>query len=175
MIANGLVPMFMAIAYLVSGAELFVIAYTASLAECFADTCASGFGMLSRSAFDPFRMRRVPVGLSGGMSVQGTLASVVAGAAFSMIALAFGVLNVYECLLAGLAAVIGTLVDSMLGSLLQVKFKCSVCGILTEKEMHCGTKTERVAGCSFITNDIVNVLSCAAASGISALFYIAIL
>ena len=173
-IANGVVPMFMAIAYLVSGAQIFVIAYTAALAECFADTCASGFGMLSSSAFDPFRMKKVPVGLSGGMSAMGTAASLIAAFAFPMIALAFGALGITECLIAALSAAVGAIADSMLGSLLQVKFKCPVCGIITEKDMHCGSKTTRISGLKIVSNDVVNVLASSIAVGVSALIYIVI-
>jgi uncharacterized protein (TIGR00297 family) len=171
-IANGLVPMFMALAYLVSGDKIFILAYTASLAECFADTCASGFGMLAASAFDPFRMKRVPVGLSGGMSWLGTLASFVAAAVFPLIAFCFGVLNISECLIASAAAAVGTLVDSMSGSLVQVKYKCAICGIITEKNEHCGTETQRISGFSFVSNDVVNVVSAAFTVLVSALIYI---
>ena len=174
-IANGLIPMFMALAFLVSGERIFILAYTAALAECFADTCASGFGMLSDSAFDPFRMKRVPVGLSGGMSLLGTLASFIAAAAFPLISLGFGVLNLGECLIAALGAVIGTVTDSMLGSVMQVKYKCTVCGITTEKEAHCGAETERVSGFRFVSNDVVNVASAAFAVVVSALIYMLVL
>ena len=174
-LANGIVPMAMAIGYFVTGKHVFVLAYTASLAECFSDTCASGFGMLSKKAFDPFRFKSVPVGLSGGMSVLGTLASFVAALAFPMIALAFGTLNFTECLVASLAAALGTMLDSMLGSLVQVKYKCSVCGIVTEKLFHCSASTERTSGFAVFNNDVVNVVSVAFAGLVSALLYLLIL
>ena len=53
----------------------------------------------------------------------------------------------------------GTMADSVLGSLIQAKFMCSVCGQITEKETHCGVKTECVSGSRHINNDMVNFLS----------------
>ena len=108
------------------------------------------------------------------MSLLGTSASFVAAFAFPMIALAFGTLTFTECLVCALAAALGALVDSMLGSLVQAKYKCSVCGIVTEKLFHCSSATERTSGLAVFNNDVVNVVSVAFAGLASALIYILI-
>ncbi|MBQ9071124.1 MAG: DUF92 domain-containing protein [Clostridia bacterium] len=158
-LANGVIPLVMALLYLITGKFAFVIGYNAALAEAFADTAASGVGMLSKSSFDPIRMKKVPVGLSGGMSIAGTLASLIAPLLILLIPLGFGVLSLSELLLCALAAFFGALLDSILGSLFQVKYKCKVCSRITEKSEHCGEQTEKISGASFVTNDVVNVTS----------------
>lgn len=163
-VANGIIPAIFALLYLIFGQSVFVLAYCTALAECFADTTASGFGMLSKKAFDPFRMKRVEVGISGGMSVFGTLSSLVFSFAFLLIPRAFGVLNWNQWLLCALCAFLGALIDSMLGSLVQSKYKCKSCQLVTEKEMHCGEKTELISGIKWMNNDTVNLSSCVIAS-----------
>lgn len=62
----------------------------------------------------------------------------------------------------------GAMFDSLLGSFLQVKFRCPQCGAITEKEMHCGKETVRISGVRSINNDCVNLLSNAFTALISA-------
>lgn len=170
-IANGLVPASFALLYLVTGSYVFVIAYCTALAECFADTVASGLGMISKKAFDPFRMKRVEVGISGGMSVIGTIASLVFAFDFLTIALIFKALTVKLWIICALCAFLGALFDSMLGSLLQAKYRCTKCSAITEKEMHCDNETELVCGLRWLNNDAVNLSSCIFASLLSMLVF----
>ena len=51
-----------------------------------------------------------------------------------------------------------------IGSLLQVKYQCPICKIITEKETHCDNKTDFVSGIKWFTNDVVNLTSCTIAS-----------
>lgn len=173
-IANGSIPVIMAVLYIFTRNPIFVLAYTASLTECFSDTCASGVGAASRIAFDIFRMKKVPVGLSGGVSVMGTLASLTAAFAFPLIALAFGAIDEKMLLIAAVSAFAGALFDSLLGSLFQVKYRCNSCGIVTEKNEHCGVNTEKISGISLVTNDVVNVLSCMFAAVLAIVIYLSI-
>ena len=170
-LANGLIPAIFAILYLLTKHNVFVIAYSVALAECFADTAASGIGALSKTAYDPFRRKKLEVGLSGGMSVLGTLASLLAPIAFLSIPLAFGVINVKWWLISSACAFLGAIFDSALGSLLQAKYKCKICTRITEREEHCGEATELVSGRKFITNDIVNILSVIFASLMSIIIF----
>lgn len=173
-IANGAVPVAMALLFWLSGEKAFVIGYCAALAECFADTCASGIGMTAKGAFDIFKMKPVKKGLSGGMSWQGTVASVIAPLMFATIAIAFGVLSIKELLIVSLSASLGAFFDSFLGSLAQSKFKCTECAEVTEKACHCGKPTELVSGLHGVNNDVVNVLSVAFTAIISVVAYAAI-
>ena len=135
------------------------MAYVAALAEALADTCASGFGAFSKTTFDIFKMRKCKKGLSGGMSVIGTLTSLVGAFLLGGLAMALGVLNLKLMIVASASAFLGGIFDSLLGSLLQVKYKCCVCSEITEREVHCNKRTKRVSGVEFFDNDVVNLFS----------------
>ena len=170
-IANGLIPAVLALLFAITREHMFIVAYVAALAEAFGDTAASGFGVFAKNTFDPFKMRRCKCGLSGGMSVVGTLASLVAAVIISLIALAFGVVNLYYAAVAAVSAFLGVVFDSFLGSVFQIKYRCKACGEIIEKESHCGADAERYSGFAFFDNDIVNICSGAFASIAAIVFY----
>ncbi len=158
-IANGMLAGLSALLYLGSRERVFIIVFSAALAEALADTVSSGIGIAAKRTYDPFRWRACESGISGGMSLLGTFSSLVAAYGMSMIAYAFDVVNFAEALIITGAAFLGGIFDSFLGSLLQAKYKCPVCGKITEKREHCGEPTEHARGLSFIDNDAVNMLS----------------
>ena len=101
----------------------------ASLATAAADTTASEIGQLiGRRAFLPLTLRRVPVGTEGAISIEGTLAGLVAGltvAAVSVAALSspwfeYGVMRdqmgVRAVVLVTLSAFLGSYLESIAGS-----------------------------------------------------------
>ena len=87
------------------------------------------------------------------------------------LAFALGVLDVELMILVSVVAFIGAIFDSMLGSLLQIKYKCRLCGEITEREVHCGKRTERLSGFYFFDNDVVNLFSGAFAAILVAVIY----
>ena len=157
--ANGLIPMILAVIFFCHNHIVFLVAYVAVLAEAFADTAASGFGVFSKGTYDLFKMRKCQRGISGGMSVVGTVSALLAAFLFSTLVLPFGFDDVSFLLIAPISAFLGVVFDSFLGSLLQVKYKCNVCDSLTERELHCGVKTTRTSGIKFVDNDVVNITS----------------
>lgn len=171
-LANGFIPLLCAVLYLITQNFVFVVGYNVALAECFADTVASSVGSLSARAFDLFKMKWVDVGLSGGMSLVGTFAAAIAAFAFLLISVAFGVIGLSDWVVLSLAAFFGSVFDSLLGSLLQAKYTCRKCGIITEKIEHCNEKTVLTGGLRFVTNDIVNLVSCAVTTVVIILIYI---
>ncbi|MBQ8690061.1 MAG: DUF92 domain-containing protein [Clostridia bacterium] len=159
-IANGLAPMLMAVMFALTVEYAFLIAFVASLAEAFADTAASGIGVFSKKTFDPFKMKKCESGLSGGMSLVGTIASLVAAFLISLIPWAFGVYGtILEPVIVTASAFLGVVFDSFLGSLLQIKYRCTVCGKITEREAHCDKPTVKDSGFAFFDNDVVNLAS----------------
>jgi uncharacterized protein (TIGR00297 family) len=158
-IANGLVPMMMALLFSGTMNFAFVVGYIAALAEAFADTSASGFGVYANNVYDIFKMKKTKSGLSGGMSIIGTSASLIGAVIIGLIALAFGALNLPLLLIVIACAFAGAVFDSFLGSLVQIKYKCKVCGEITEREVHCRKLTIRHSGFEFFDNDVVNFLS----------------
>lgn len=170
-LANATVPAVSAALYFIFKEQIFVVSFVASLAEALADTAASGIGAFSRDTFDPFRMRKCEKGISGGMSLLGTLASILGATLISALALAFGRITLTESFIILAAGFLGGVFDSMLGSLLQVKYKCGVCGRILEREEHCGERTHKHSGLSFVTNDTVNLLGTLFSAVIAALIY----
>ena len=169
--ANGLIPAVFAVIAFLTGHFVFVLAFNVALAECFSDTAASGLGSFAKKVYDPFRRKKLQNGLSGGMSVIGTVASLIAPFDFLTISLAFGVLNVKWWLISSVCAFLGAVFDSALGSLIQAKYRCALCNCITEREVHCNKKTEKIAGMRIITNDVVNILSVAFSSALSIALY----
>lgn len=170
-ISNGAVAALCATLYLVFDNRIFIIAFVASLAEALADTVASGIGVLSGRAFDPFRMKTCEPGISGGMSPLGTCFSLFGASLISILALAFGMITFIEALIVAIAGFLGAIFDSFLGSLLQVKYRCQVCGSITERREHCSADTIRHSGIPFINNDVVNLLGTLFAASLALVSY----
>ena len=164
--ANGLVAFVCSVAFVVTNNPLCIIPFVASLAEAFADTVASGIGVFATTTYDPFRRKKCEKGISGGMSLEGTLASLVAAFLISFVAYLLGPYGygVKEFFIVAGCAFFGAVLDSMLGSLLQVKYTCPTCGTLTEEKMHCDTPTVKQSGFEAIDNDVVNMISCSSAA-----------
>ena len=167
-LANGLVSGVAAILFFVTDNRLFLIAFVGALAEAFADSAASGVGFFSRRVYDPFRFERCENGISGGMSILGTSASLVAAFTVSSVALAFGEISPIEMLIVAAAAFLGAVFDSFLGSLFQVKYKCRVCQQIVEKTEHCGEITAKYRGFVPVSNDVVNLISTVFAAALAA-------
>lgn len=170
-LANGAVAAVCSVLYLITGKEVFVIAFVASLAEAFADTAASGIGILQGRAFDLFRMRHCTPGVSGGMSVLGTVASAIASLTISAISLLFDSIGIIAALLIAISSILGAIFDSLLGSLVQVKYRCKKCGQIVEREEHCGQATEKQSGLCFVNNDTVNLLGTLFSAILAAILY----
>lgn len=171
-LANSLVAAVCSLLFLLTSNRVFVVSFVAAFAEALADTAASGIGSLSDKAYDPFRMRPCRAGLSGGMSLIGTMSSIVGAAFISLIAYAFGMLSIIESVVVILAGFLGGIFDSLLGSLIQVKYRCTVCDEITEKTMHCNTSTVKYSGVVFVDNNFVNFMSTVFASVLASVLFI---
>ena len=160
-LANSLVATICAILFGITHNRIFVIAFAASLAEALADTVASGIGVLNPKAYDLFRMKPCKPGISGGMSILGTFTSFLASLLMAIFASLLGLVATNEIAIVMFCAFLGGIFDSFLGSILQVKYKCTVCGELVEREEHCGKPTTHHSGMKMMSNDLVNLLGTA--------------
>jgi uncharacterized protein (TIGR00297 family) len=126
----------------------------------FADSMASDIGSLSKkNPVDIIRGTEVEKGISGGVSLLGTSSSLITsilGALFVMIFEGF-ILDVLIIIV--LTSFIGTIIDSIFGSLLQAKYTCLECGKNTDNKICCNTQNKHVSGLKFIDNTTVNLLS----------------
>ena len=139
--------------------EVFRAGFCAVMAESLADSLASKLGPLSKSApCDICTWRPVPTGLSGGVSVIGTLAELLGAAAVAAVSAA-GYRSLRLFFVVSAAGFLGAMFDSVLGSRAQIRYRCGVCGMVTEREAHCGAPTEHLRGIRWMTNDAVNLTS----------------
>lgn len=170
-ISNGGVGGVASLLYLITGERMFLIAFVASFCEALADTAASGIGSLSKTAFDVFRMKRCDKGLSGGVSIIGTVASLIGALVIALIAMFFGAITLTEVLIVSLCGFLGCAFDSLLGSIAQVKYKCALCGKITEKRTHCENTAVYYSGLKFVDNNTVNFLGTLFSAVLSALIF----
>ncbi|KAB2909968.1 MAG: DUF92 domain-containing protein [Ignavibacteriales bacterium] len=137
------------------------LVYVLSFAAAAADTWGTEVGTMWRTRTISLRnFNEVPQGVSGGVSLPGTLGALL-GAAMVVITTYYWTADlVIFVSLVGLGFV-GSMIDSLMGEFLQVRYRCVKCGLITERKNHCEQKTAMDKGYSFITNDIVNFCSTA--------------
>ncbi len=153
--ANGLIAVLCLLVYALTKNEVFVLASFVSVAVSFADTISSDIGMYYKGrTYDIATMRPIKVGLSGGISVVGTLAGIAGSVVFALvIGFIFSLGNMDKMIIA-LAGSLGMILDSILGSLWQSKYK-ETDDITEEKTF----TNQLIHGCSWLNNDGVNILS----------------
>ena len=160
-LANGAVASLAPLMFYYTNDDVWQTAFIISIAAANADTWASEIGVLSkRRPIYILSFKQVERGTSGAVSLLGLLSSL--GGSFLIVALA--VLLFSEYLFGAFAFMVGcgfagSLIDTVLGALIQVKLKCEQCGIITEKSMHCDQETTIVKSMRIINNDAVNFLS----------------
>ena len=137
-----------------------LIAFAAAIAEAEADTMASEIGMLSHK--DPVSIitfTKVPKGLSGGVTVLGTIASLVASSVMALLFMGTAGCLLSEAVIIAASGLLGALFDSFLGATVQVHYRDKT-GALTERPYDGeGNRNERARGMKWIDNDAVNFLS----------------
>ena len=127
------------------------------------DTLSSEIGM--RWGKNPIQIttgKRVPVGLSGGISLAGTLGALLGGLVMSIYALTMFEVRLAMFLDLLIAALGGSIIDSLLGDSIQEKFKHN--GELRDV----GLPNNRVSGIIGFNNDAINFISL----GIIMIFFI---
>ena len=172
-LANGGIGMLLCIGHSLWPHPFWWAAFIGVMATVNADTWATEIGGLSRSMPRSIvNGRKVPAGTSGGITGLGLTASLAGGIVIGVSAWALlqlqgapGVGHTNEgsltglVLLGALGGMAGSLIDSWLGAVCQVMYRCKVCGRELEKSRHCDTAAERIRGASVMTNDAVNLLS----------------
>ena len=105
--------------------NMIVVAYLSVYSCCLGDTFASELGVLS--SVDPWlitSLKRVQRGTNGAVSVIGTAASLLGGLFIGLIYMCLEV-RIYEyryLFICGVASILGSLIDSILGALFQATF-----------------------------------------------------
>jgi len=137
---------------------------------CNGDTWASEIGVLSTS--QPFLitnpLKRVPTGTNGGISILGTVASIIGG---TFIGIVFWVAGIFFCnnpvdstippqwpiiLLGTLGGTLGSIIDSYLGATLQYSGYSPVLKKVVNKPI---AAAKKITGSDILNNHQVNLLS----------------
>ena len=139
-------------------------AFGGAMAASLADSMAGEFGMLSKAEpVDLLSRKPVERGLSGGVTGFGLGMSCVGAFIIALLCSVAPILGLSDenpaHLMASVTAagIFAALCDSLLGSLLQAKYRCPVCGKLTENPRHCGAEGQLEHGLRWVTNDVVNL------------------
>ncbi len=159
-LANSLPALAYGAVYFGTGLKSFMLASLVTVVAGVADSSASDLGILSDGrVISPITFKVVPRGLSGGVSLFGTLSALITSVAVALIVWAIGEVDWVGLLIMASMGFLGTIIDSLLGASVQSAYKCNVCGVLTERKEHCAQPTVLVKGFRVVDNDVVNFLS----------------
>ncbi|GAE24766.1 hypothetical protein JCM9140_718 [Halalkalibacter wakoensis JCM 9140] len=158
-LANGGTAAFVALLYSLYPADFLLFGFIASLAAANSDTWASEIGALSRQRpYHLVKRQRVSVGTSGAITIIGTVAALIG----SLVLVGFSQLlwpsiSLSVLMLLTMAGFLGNMFDTIIGGIWQVVYRCSNCGIETERVVHCDERTFQIKGVKWVNNDFVNV------------------
>ncbi|WP_046215693.1 DUF92 domain-containing protein [Paenibacillus wulumuqiensis] len=189
--ANGGLGMLLCIGNAIWPHPAWTLAFIGIMATVTADTWATEIGSLSRRPPRSVLNGRVlEPGASGGVSVRGTTAAVLAGLIIGLAAWLFATLSPlptassmamesswlnsgWLMLAAGLVGgLVGCFADSYLGATVQLMYRCEVCGKQVETRIHCGQPTVYDRGWRWMNNDMVNAVSSIMGGAAALLFLI---
>ncbi|MFH0896595.1 MAG: DUF92 domain-containing protein [Candidatus Bathyarchaeota archaeon] len=175
-LSNGVATSLLAICYSRTFNGAFAAGYLGAISTSIADTLATEIGLLN-----PCEPRlitnlhtKVKAGVSGGVTLLGEVSCMFGSAMIALVALIIGFegLDIPQIILFNLLiGFLGCNFDSLLGATVQVTFKCQVCGILTEKKIHCELPTEYYKGIRFMDNNLVNFISTIFGALVAIFFY----
>jgi uncharacterized protein (TIGR00297 family) len=164
-LANGGVATVAALGAL-SGSRIAVLAFAGAYAVATADTWGTEIGTLLRGRpRSIFTLRHITTGLSGGVTLAGTLAEIAGALAIGIITATCvfgrgGRTGIVATVAVAAGGIAGAFIDSMLGASAQELRRCAGCERNCETNPHvCGMPTERVRGIPGFSNDLVNALA----------------
>ncbi len=103
--------------------NLLLLGYVASLSTKLSDTCASEIGKAyGQRTFLITTLKPVPRGTEGAVSLEGTIAGIVASIALALIGWAVGLISPLGLGLCVVAAFVATNLESVIGATLQTRF-----------------------------------------------------
>lgn len=154
--ANGIVGIIAMMCYGISHQTIYLYAAIVSFCISMSDSSSSELGVYFKGrTFDILSFKKTPPGVSGGISLQGSLAGLLG--ALLVAAATTGVYHFSAAIFAWItiAGFTGMLADSILGSWLQIKFSTADGSISDDPT----NNAKKIKGFSWCTNDSVNILS----------------
>lgn len=164
--ANGGLAVLLCLANEGYPSEIWWLFFIGLMATVTADTWATEIGSLSRTMPRSIVSgKRVPKGVSGGVTGLGLLAAVFGAMMIGGCGIAFSHIDHFEVhalwlfMAATWGGLCGAVIDSWLGALWQRMNRCRECGKELEGSIHCGQSTYYERGYRWLNNDAVNVIS----------------
>jgi len=152
--ANGGMAMIMAVPYLLTHKEVYLVLFSLVFAITLSDTASSEIGRrIKGPTWSLKTLKKVIPGESGGISLMGTVGGAIGALIIGAIAYHTFSLSSEEMFWIVLLGFLGMIVDSLLGAFVQGKYM--IHGILLEK----GNRSQLVSGYHWIDNSMVNFLS----------------
>jgi uncharacterized protein (TIGR00297 family) len=123
--------------------NLLALGYVASFSTKLSDTCATEIGKAyGQRTFLITTLQPVPRGTEGAVSLEGTLAGIVASISLALLGWAVGMISLLGSLICVVAALIATTLESVIGATLQQRF-------------------------TWLSNELVNVLNTLIGAGVA--------
>ncbi|MFP4289788.1 MAG: DUF92 domain-containing protein [Bacteroidales bacterium] len=147
-LANILPAVISSAIYLITGEQFFIYIFIALIAAVTADTWASEIGpVFNKQCFSLYDFRFHNAGISGGISLAGTLAASFAALLISAVSwyIFFDVFEIKKVMLIAMSGLMASFVDSFLGAFLEP-------GLIRKKFFKYNTSKEKIT-----PNDIVNI------------------
>ena len=140
--------------------EIFNYIFYLSFVEQFVDSMASDIGRLTKKKnINIITFKPVEKGISGGVSLLGTICALLGSLILMLIPFMFKVISFKYYIAISLLAFIGNIIDSILGATLQALYKCKKCNKLIENSNGCCGEVELIKGFKIIDNTAVNYLA----------------
>ena len=173
-LANGSIAAGLSLILALTEMDIWMLGIAGALAAVTADTWSTELGVLARRKPRLITSgAQVEPGTSGGITLEGTMASILGALLIGLIAaLLLGQRNV--ALVVTLAGTSGAVVDSILGASVQAMYYCANCEKATERHPYhsCGTRTIHTQGWLWMSNDLVNFVSSFVGAMLSMLFWL---
>ncbi len=113
----------LAIFWLPDYRSLLILGYVASFSTKLSDTTASEIGKAyGKTTFLITTFKPVPRGTEGAVSLEGTLAGIVASVALALVAWGVGLITPLEIIFCVIAAFFATTIESLIGATLQSQY-----------------------------------------------------
>ena len=168
---NGGVYTLLLGASFISSDIVFLLAGMASITAAMSDTASSELGRrYGKSTISILNFKKVPAGLSGGISLVGTVSGLIFAAA--MAGLPFLILPEYSVqmfLIVFAAGFLGNIADSLIGAIFQIKYRPDAESPWSDIPI--GIGINQTKGIVSITNNAVNLMATATAGIIAFLSF----
>ncbi len=171
--ANGGIAVLIIIINSFESNDLWYFAFLTSLATVCADTWSTEIGTMWRvKTYNILTFKQAKQGISGGISLPGSIGAVLGSLIIVLSALNWINIEQWDVIFLILGfGILGSFADSLYGATIQLQNKCSQCGNITEKVVHCGYLTDYFRGIRWIRNDIVNLIASLTGAALFLLFY----